>query len=263
MSGAGCRTSALGVKAEPHWGQPVAESASRVWQRVDPGIKRSLAGMGRGQPGNVSSSPSLVSKGLFSGPSIPSFPVPGKHKPEQRSWGLNLLWKPKSGLALAKKQLKATGGLPGPTGEQVHQDRIHHWAVVANLLAHGRSIWSPLSHCPIWGRHETSYTALLWEEEKLGRCSETLLPSGSPLHVLAEASWTPEGAVAPAHSPKATFPKDSKLQSNSSEGPANTANRHKVGNDPENGNYVLLLTPSCHWWFTSFSGGKKIELLLC
>ena len=52
------------------------------------------------------SSPSLVSKGSFSGPSIPSFPVPGRHKPEQRSWGLNLLWKPKSGLAFAKKQLR-------------------------------------------------------------------------------------------------------------------------------------------------------------
>ena len=59
------------------------------------------------------------------------------------------------------------------------------------------------------------HTALLGEEEKLGRCSETpSLPSGSPLHVLAEASWTPEGAVTLAHSPKAPFPKDARLQSN-------------------------------------------------
>ena len=59
------------------------------------------------------------------------------------------------------------------------------------------------------------HTALLGEEEKLDRCSETpSLPSGSPLHVLAEASWTPEGAVTLAHSPKAPFPKDARLQSN-------------------------------------------------
>lgn len=66
-----------------------------------------------------------------------------------------------------------------------------------------------------WDLHP-QLAASIWEEGKWG--------------------WTPEGAVAPAHSRKALSAKDSRPQSNpSSACPTPTSNKLPVGSDPEVG----------------------------
>ena len=115
-------------------------------------------------------------------------------------------------------------------------------------LSHMRQAWT-LLHCPPWGGRKAGqmfWNPLVAFRRSIARAGRSLLDT--------------RGRCDTSSFPKGPFPQRCQAPEQwSSEGLATTANRHKVGNDPKNGNYVFLLTPSCHWWFTSFSGGKKTK----
>lgn len=74
-----------------------------------------------------------------------SYPWQAEGRPE--ALGLRLLHKVGPGLTLVKTELKENGGgVPWSLLEKSHT-RVGFtiWVVVAELLAHGRSVWSP--HC--------------------------------------------------------------------------------------------------------------------
>lgn len=187
------------------------------------------------------SSPSLVSKGPFQ---HPFFPSPWQAQARAEILGIKSSLKTKVRFSFSKEAAKSNWRSPRPgwRAGTPGQDSsfglrlLIYWFMEGQSDPHFLTVpyeagMNPLT-LPSFGRKKSWADVLKPSCLRAVPCTCWQKPLGHQ-----RALW---------HQLIPQRPLSPKIPGNSSEGPATTANRHKDGNDPENGNYVFLLTPSCH-----------------
>ena len=187
---------------------------------MNPSVKRSKSRNGCRGAWKCTPVPLLLSqRGPSLGPWHPFFPSPRQAQGRAETPEFKPSLESRVGFCFSKERGRRNWGFPGPFSRAVTPSQDSPFGLwMLNLLAHGRSIRSPLPHCSYEAdmRPLTLPSPPPWGGRKAGQMfsNPPLLPSCSPLHVPAEATWTPEGAAALAHSPKSPSAKDSRLQGN-------------------------------------------------